>query len=210
MGDGAAGAGVAGPFVSDRDVDGDVTRLLAAAREGDSAARDQLFSAVYAELRRLARRELSRHQQQQTLSTTVLVHETYLRLARPGALGLADRAHLLNVAAKAMRQIVIDHARRRLADKRGGGVVPIDLEEARIPVAERAAELVALDAALDRLEALDPALSELVEARFFAGRTLEDIAETVGRSERSLKRDFRRARAFLLREMAVGDQAAPI
>lgn len=189
--------------------DDDVTRLLAAARDGDRAAQDQLFSAVYGELRRLARRELARHQQHQTLSTTVLVHETYLRLARPGALGLADRAHLLNVAAKAMRQIVIDHARRRLADKRGGGVVPIDLEEARIPVEARAAELVALDAALDRLEVLDPTLSELVEARFFAGRTLEDIAETVGRSERSLKRDFRRARAFLLREMGIGDQAAP-
>jgi RNA polymerase sigma factor (TIGR02999 family) len=195
--------------VSQLGADDDVTRLLAAARDGDRAAQDQLFSAVYAELRRLARRELARHQNQQTLSTTVLVHETYLRLARPGALGLADRAHLLNVAAKAMRQIVIDHARRRLADKRGGGVVPIDLEEARIPVEARAAELVALDAALDRLEVLDPTLSELVEARFFAGRTLEDIAETVGRSERSLKRDFRRARAFLLREMGIGDQAAP-
>lgn len=179
----------------------EVTLLLAAARGGDVAARDALFSLVYGELRRLARRELARHHQNPTLSTTVLVHETYLRLAKPGALGLEDRAHLLNVAAKAMRQIVIDHARKRLAEKRGGGLVAVDIESAHIAVEERAEELLALDEALNRLEALDPSLSSLVEARFFAGRSLDDISSTLGRSERSLKRDFRRARAFLYREL---------
>lgn len=178
-----------------------VTELLVEARGGNVAARDRLFTLVYDELRRLARRELSRHRDHPTLSTTVLVHEAYLRLAKPENLRLEDRSHLLHVAAKAMRQIVVDHARRRLADKRGAGAVVLDLDAVQIAVDDRAEELVQLDAALDRLESLDPSLSQLVEARFFAGRTLEEIAEVVGRSERSLKRDFRRARAFLYREL---------
>jgi RNA polymerase sigma factor (TIGR02999 family) len=180
--------------------DGAVTLLLAAARRGEVDALDRLFDLVYRELRGLAHRHLY-GQSPSTLSTTVLVHEAYLRLARAAAQSLQDRQHFFAVASRAMRQIVIDHARRRTAEKRGGGLKPIDVDDVQIAVEGRAEELVALDAALHKLEAADPRLGTLVEMRFFGGRTLEEIAELTGRSERTLKRDWRRARAFLYREL---------
>jgi RNA polymerase sigma factor (TIGR02999 family) len=180
---------------------GEITALLAAARGGDPAAGDELFRAVYHHLKRLARRQLAGQRDGATLSTTALVHEAYLRLARPGALAQHDRVHFFAVAARAMRQIVIDAARRRTAEKRGGGALAVELDEGRVAGVERPEELVALDAALDKLERLDERLARVVEWRFFGGLSLEEIGAALERTERTIKRDWRKARAFLYREL---------
>jgi RNA polymerase sigma factor (TIGR02999 family) len=181
----------------------DVTGLLRAAREGDPAAAEDLFGLVYGDLKRIARRQLGAARgASSTLTTTALVHEAYFRLARPDNLDLADRGHFFAVAARAMRQILVDHARRRVAEKRGGGVVALELDEGRVAAAEDRAEvMVALDVALDKLERLDAQLARLVEWRFFGGMTFEEAAAGLARSDRSLKRDWRRAKAFLYREL---------
>jgi RNA polymerase sigma factor (TIGR02999 family) len=180
---------------------GDVTALLAAVRAGDAAAGRALFEIVYSDLKRVARRQLGGGGA--TLSTTALVHEAFLRLARPGALAQNDRAHFFAVASRAMRQILVDHARRKSADKRGGGALALELDEGRVAAADgRADEMVALDAALERLEALDERLARVVELRFFGGLTLEEVAGALAVTERTVNRDWRKARAFLYREIA--------
>jgi RNA polymerase sigma factor (TIGR02999 family) len=180
----------------------DVTTLIAAARSGEARASEALYERVYSELKRLAHVQLSVHGRPgQTLDTTALVHETYLRLAGPAGAAPADRAHFFNLAARVMRHVIVDFARRRDAEKRGGGVVPIELEEAAHRLADPGGtlsiEMLALDRALHELERASPDLAHLVELRFFAGLALEEIAPIVDRSERSLKRDWRRAQAFL-------------
>lgn len=187
---------------------GDVTGLLLAAGAGDRAAGDRAFSLVYEELQRLARRQLGRAPGGP--SATSLVHEVYLRLARPESLRPADREHFFALAGRAMRQLLVDQARARSAAKRGGGLEPRLLDEVADSLGEvgAAERLLALDQALDRLAALDPSLVALVEMRFFAGFELEEIAVLSGRSERSLKRDWRKARAVLhaaLEGEGVGD-----
>lgn len=178
------------------------TALLAAARAGDRAVADDLFNRLYDQLHRLAHAQLAAHGKAgATLNTTVLVHEAYLRLAGPAGIDAADRAHFFNLAARVMRHVIVDFARRRDADKRGGGAVKVELDQIRElaePEAALPAELLALDVALAELEQGSPDLARLVELRFFAGLGLEEIAGLLGRSERSLKRDWRRARAFLL------------
>jgi RNA polymerase sigma factor (TIGR02999 family) len=180
----------------------ELTTLLGNARSGDPAAASALFARVYDELHRLARRQLRAHGRPgATLDTTALVHEAYLRLATPAGLRAEDRAHFFNLAARVMRNIVVDFARRREADKRGGGAAKVDLEGADLEVAVvddgLSVELLALENALQALEAASPDLAHLVELRFFAGLELGEIVEITGRSERSLKRDWQRARAFL-------------
>ncbi|MGE0639736.1 MAG: ECF-type sigma factor [Thermoanaerobaculia bacterium] len=189
-----------------RDEDrGAITGLLEAARAGRSGAADALFEAVYADLKRVASRLLAGQREHATLSTTVLVHEAYLRLVRPGNLAQQDRVHFFAVAARAMRQIVVDHARRRNAEKRGGGELAIELDEGRMGFAmQRPEEVLALDAALEKLGALDERLSRVIEWRFFAGMTFEEIAVAMDLSDRTLKRDWRKARAFLYRELYPG------
>ena len=161
-------------------------------------------SRLYQELHRLAQSQLAAHGRAgATLNTTVLVHEAYLRLASSSPeIGTdGDKAHFFNLAARVMRHVIIDFARRRNADKRGGGAVMVSLEQApemAEPDRSLTADLLALDAALSELERGSPDLARLVELRFFAGLPLEEIATVLGRSERSLKRDWRRARAFLL------------
>jgi RNA polymerase sigma factor (TIGR02999 family) len=176
--------------------------LLAVARSGDRAAADALFGHLYDELHRLAHAQLAAHGAAgATLNTTVLVHEAYLRLVGPAGVDAADRAHFFNLAARVMRHVIVDFARRRDAEKRGGGAVKVELERIRDLAAPEAAlvtELLALDVALAELEKGSPELGRLVELRFFAGLGLEEIAVLLDRSERSLKRDWRRARAFLL------------
>lgn len=189
-------AGIAGSPASD------VTTLIAAARGGERQASEALYERVYAELKRLAHVQLSVHGRPgRTLDTTALVHETYLRLAGPAGAAPADRAHFFNLAARVMRHVIVDFARRRDAEKRGGGVVPIELEDAAHQLADPGGtlsiEMLALDRALGELERASPELAHLVELRFFAGLSLEEIAPIVERSERSLKRDWRRAQAFL-------------
>lgn len=171
-----------------------------------------LFDRLYDELHRLAHRQLAAHGPAgATLNTTVLVHEAYLRLAGSLGPGGGDRAHFFNLAARVMRHVIIDFARRRIADKRGGGAVKVSLDEAGDlagPDGSLTAELLALDTALGELERGNPDLARVVELRFFAGLPLEEIATLLGRSERSLKRDWRRARAFLLARLGSSREAA--
>jgi RNA polymerase sigma factor (TIGR02999 family) len=175
-----------------------ITQWVGAARAGDQVAADRLYRAVYEELRRIAHAQRARLAPSETYSTTALVHELYLRLARGAPLPVADRHHFYSLAARISRQILIDGARRALAARRGGGIEEMPLDEERDYVApQRPAELLALDEALERLAAVDAELATVVELHFFAGLSFEQMAEGSSRSERSLRRDWRRARAFL-------------
>jgi RNA polymerase sigma factor (TIGR02999 family) len=178
---------------------GDVTALIGAASSGDADALRALFARVYDELKLLARKQLA-GSVGATLNTTGLVHEAYLKLVQPDGQDLRGRAHFFALAAKAMRQIVIDHARARLADKRGGENLQIvDLKEAaEVADAElEPGELLRLDHALTQLAADEPRLAELVELRFFAGLQINEIAVLHSVSDRTLNRDWRRAKALL-------------
>lgn len=187
----------------------DVTALLAALAGGDKAALDQLFVAMYGELKRLASAQLAigGGGKEATLSTTVLVHEAYVRFVRSAELAVNDRNHFYSLAARAMRQILVDHARRRLAQRRGGNVQVVPLADWDQPVEIDLERVMIIDTALGRLTALDPRLAQLVEWRVFAGLTLEEIAAMSELSTATLKRDWRKARAFLHRELAVGAAA---
>lgn len=182
-------------------VEENFTQLLAAAGAGDARAFESAFALVYAELKRLAGRQRARRRPGETLSTTVLVHEVFLKLSAGGTLAIRDREHFFALAARAMRQILVDGARARAAEKRGGGAIAVELEEGDAAVAAIADDVVALDRALSRLEAVDERLARLVEARFFAGLTDGEIAELLGRNERTVRRDWEKARAFLLRDL---------
>lgn len=180
-------------------MDTDITALVRATGAGDRAARDALFALLYDELKRMARKQL-RGAASSTLDTTGLVHETYLKLACPDTLSLQSRKHFFVLAAKAMRQIVIDHVRARVAGKRGGGAAQaVILSDAIDPPAQEIApdKLLELDRALTSLEASQPRLSNLIELRFFTGLEIAEIAAMQEVSERTLNRDWRRARAEL-------------
>ncbi|QBB71925.1 sigma-70 family RNA polymerase sigma factor [Pseudolysobacter antarcticus] len=174
----------------------DLTTLLKVAVDGRPAAMDQLFAEVYDQLKRLARRELAGGPNP-TLNTTGLVHELYLKLTLPDTLLLRDRGHFFAVAARAMRQIVIDHARRRHAEKRGGLQTAATLDDSVAAESLDVLNLIHLDTALDRLQALEPKLAELVEMRYFAGLSVEQIAGLRDVTTRTIGRDWRKARAFL-------------
>jgi RNA polymerase sigma factor (TIGR02999 family) len=178
----------------------EVTLLLQRLRSGDADARERLFPLVYEELRQVARRALRRERPDHTLRPTELVHEAFLKLGAADG-PWQDRAHFLGVAARAMRQILVDHARRRLAGKRGGGVAPSTLEEVGSDEGLPPEELLALDAALERLEQMDPRLRALVEYRFFGGLSDKEIAELQQVSERTVNRDWAKARAWLHKEV---------
>ena len=180
----------------------EITALLRAVEGGDKVAIGTLFERVYGELQRIARRQLRAAPPLQTLHTTELVHEAYVRLSGAAHWSTRDRFHFFALTAQAMRRVLIDHARKRTRQKRGGRGVPLSLEEVDVPVAERADELLALDGALARLEETDAELARIVEWRFFAGMSTEEIAELHGVSDRTVKRRWRLARAFLLQELA--------
>jgi RNA polymerase sigma factor (TIGR02999 family) len=192
-------------------VPGEVTQILAAARQGDGNAMDRLMTLVYDELRAVARRQLRRWRPGQTLDTTALVHEAYFRLVDQASASWQDRAHFLSVAGVAMRHILVDAARRRAAKKRGGEGPRITLDEMRLdlggPDASRqAVEILDLDEALTSLAARNERLSRLVELRFFAGLTEEETAQTLGTSERTVRRDWLKARAFLFHSLRGRDE----
>jgi RNA polymerase sigma factor (TIGR02999 family) len=161
-----------------------------------------VFAVLYDELRAIAHRQLRQAPSGETLSTTGLVHEAYLKLSRGAGWSARDRSHFFALSARAMRMILIDQARARVSEKRGSGLRPLDLEDVQIPVEERAAELLALDEALDKLGSVDEELARLVEWRFFAGLSVEEIAEISGRSVRTVKRHWQTARAFLYQELS--------
>jgi RNA polymerase sigma factor (TIGR02999 family) len=178
----------------------EITALLAAAGGGDRSAFDRLFEAVYAELRTIAHRQLGRSGAQ-TLDTTGLVHEAYVRFSKQERWSVADRLHFYRLAARAMRSIVIDRARRRGRLKRGGDHVIVELDELRVAVPERADELLAVEDALSRLERVEPELAQLVEWRFYAGLSVDEIAGLLEVSDRTVKRRWRAARAFLAQDL---------
>jgi RNA polymerase sigma factor (TIGR02999 family) len=186
----------------------EVTRLLVAHRAGDRRALGQLLPLVYRDLRHLARRQLGRGRPGQTLDTTSLVHEAYLKLADAKGTGFEHRGHFFAVASMAMRQIVVDYARYHNARKRGGDR-PLDrLDGVEIAVEQQAGALLELDRVLDRLGTLDERLPRIVECRFFAGLTAEETAGALGVSLRTVERDWKRARAWLRREFDAGPGGA--
>jgi len=179
-----------------------ITQLLIAHREGDRDAFDRLVPLVYADLSRIARGQLARHRRHATLDTCAVVHEAYLKLVAQAGVQWEGRRHFFAVASRAMRQVIVDRARRRSAAKRGGGLPPLPLDAVEIPVDDSAATLLALNRALEGLEKLDERLVRVVECRFFAGLTEEETAEALEVSVRTVQRDWRKARAWLLRELS--------
>jgi RNA polymerase sigma factor (TIGR02999 family) len=165
---------------------------------------EELIPLVYEELHRTARRELARRRPGDTLDTSALVHEAYLKLAGSGRRSWNDRAHFFAVAATAMRQIIVDHARRRRAAKHGGKLRRVTLDERRVVPDQQSDELVALDEALDRLAELNARLSQVVDCRFFAGLTVPETAAAMGCSPRTVDRDWKKAKAWLYRELSGG------
>lgn len=180
----------------------DVTRLLAVARHGDPDAFNHLMPLVYAELRQIARRQLRRLRPGDTLGTTGLVHEAYLKLIDQKRASWQDRNHFFAIAARAMRQILVNHALRQQTLKRGGGQAAATTAGAQVAAPEPEARLLELDAALDRLEELDPRLSRVVECRFFAGLTEEETANSLGVSLRTVQRDWKLARGWLQEDLS--------
>ena len=176
---------------------GEVPRLLANWGAGDRAAADRLFAVLYDELHRVAHRALADQRREETLQTTALVHELYVRLVAGFRPADADRRRFFGAAAKVMRRILVDRARERMAEKRGGGQRPQSLDENAAAVSADAAEAMAVDEALVALERHDERLAELVELRFFAGFSVEETAELLGVSARTVKRDWQKAHALL-------------
>jgi len=175
----------------------EVTRILTAIEQGDGRAIDQLLPAVYQELRQLAAQKLSREKPGQTLQATALVHEAYLRLVGAEAQDWKSRTHFFVAAAEAMRRILIENARRKHRLKRGEGKHRLDLDQAEFRIDEPSGDLLALNEALNKLEATDKAKADLVKLCYFAGLTLEQAAELLGISYRTAKRHWAYARAWL-------------
>lgn len=180
----------------------DVTGLLVEMSAGKRGGMDALVPLIYEELRDLARRHLVREDTGHTLNTTALVHEAYVRLVDVERVQWQDRTHFFAVASRVMRRVLIEYARARKRDKRGGGQVPLPLEERDLPVEANLDELLALDEALTRLEARKERHCRVVEHRFFAGLTVEETAQALGVSVATVKLDWRLARAWLNRELA--------
>jgi RNA polymerase sigma factor (TIGR02999 family) len=177
-----------------------VSALLSKWRAGNHEALEALIPVVYEELRRIAQHHLRQERRDHTLQSTALVHEAYLRLMKQGPADIANRAHFMGVASRLMRQILVDHARRHRAAKRGGGF-KLELTEGMSLQKAPNVDLIALDNALDELARLDPQQSRIVEMRFFGGLSIEDTAEVIGISRTTVKREWATARAWLLREM---------
>ena len=180
----------------------EVTNLLIQLTLGDRAAEERLLPLVYAELRRMAANYLRRERADHTLQATALVHETYLRLIEVHAVDWQSRSHFFALAATLMRRILVDHARAHAARKRGGSRDSINLDEVFVFTAPRSEQLIALDDALNRLGQRDPRQGQIVELRFFGGLSEEEVAAHLGISTRTVKRDWRMAKAWLYKELA--------
>lgn len=190
----------------------EITRLLADWGRGDREALEKLAPLVHAELRRIARRQMSGERPGHTLQATALVNEAYLRLAGHEGFEWHDRAHFFAVCAQVMRHILIDHARAHSRDKRGGGAVHVSLDEAAVLGGGQAAEFLALNEALRALEAVDPQKGRIVELRYFTGLSIEETAEVLKISPTTVRREWRRAKAWLYRAISEGggDETRPL
>jgi RNA polymerase sigma factor (TIGR02999 family) len=178
-----------------------VTDLLLAWGEGDESALERLMPAVHEELRRLAHRQMRRERQGHTLQTTALVNEAYMRLIDLSRVRWQDRAHFFAMSARLMRRILVDHARSRNYQKRGGGGANVALDEALMVSTERGADLITLDEALEALAKVDARKSQVVEMRFFGGLSVDETAEALHVSGETVMRDWRLAKVWLLREI---------
>jgi len=197
-------AQTAAPVVAAENPSGDVTALLARARNGDAGALDDVLAAVYDELRHIARKQLREEREDHTLRTTELVHEAYAKLVDHDAVDWQDRRHFFAVAARAMRQVLVDHARRKTREKRGSDapVLSFDtLSPSQVP-ADSPEELLIVDNALDRLAEKDERMARVVECRFFGDFTLDEIADVLDVSRSTVVWDWRTARAWLNRELS--------
>lgn len=178
-----------------------VTEILAAYRRGEPGAFDKLVEILYEDLKRLARRRVARSDRRATLDTTALVHEAYLKLgASPGS-GWNDREHFFAVAARAMRQIVVDHARAQRRAKRGGGNAPVDIENVQVGVDQEIEKILGIDSALGRLQETDPRLVRVVECRYFAGLSEEETSAALALPLRTVQRSWQQAKSWLKSEL---------
>ncbi|HYY96872.1 MAG TPA: sigma-70 family RNA polymerase sigma factor [Pyrinomonadaceae bacterium] len=184
----------------------EITRLLEDWSRGDRSALDRLIPLVHAELRRIARRQMSQERAGHTLQATALVNEAYVRLAGDAGQRWQNRAHFFAVCAQVMRHVLIDHARSRAREKRGGALQRVSLEGVAALAEGGEAELLALDEALARLEEFDRQKARVVELRYFAGLGIEETAEALGVSPTTVRREWRRAKAWLYRALAEGQQ----
>ena len=181
-----------------------VTQLLFELRGGNRAAVDELTPLVYQELRRIAGGQLRSERPDHTLQATALVHEAYMKLVGQRDVAWQNRAHFFGIAAQVMRRILLDYAKERVRDKRGGAIRKTLLDEALLVNEERASSLMVIDEALTRLERLDPRQAKIVELRFFGGLTVEETGEAMGISAPTVKREWAMAKAWLYRELAAG------
>lgn len=179
-----------------------VTELLLDARSGRRDALDRLFPIVYEELRRVAHARLQREPEGHTLNTTALVHEAYIRLIDVTRVDWRDRVHFLSMAARSMRRILIDYARQHRAARRGGGAVPLDLNDVLIAADQQADTLSVVDDALEQLAVLNPRLVRVVECRYFAGMTEAETAQALDVNERTVRRDWIKARGWLRKALS--------
>lgn len=186
---------------------GDITELLLAHRDGQAGALSQLMPAVYGDLRRIARAQMRGRRPGATLDTGALVHEAYLRLVDQQRVAWNDRRHFFAVAAMAMRQIAVDHARARARQKRGGGAALATLTDAQDPLGADLDLVIAIDEALRTLEATDPRLVRVVECRYFAGLSEQETAEALDTSVRTVQREWYKARAWLRQHLAPASPA---
>ena len=191
-------------------IDGDVTVLLRRASAGEAEAWDRAFSMLYDELRSIAGSQLRREADGHTLQPTALVNEAYMKLVRSPPKDLSERSHFVALAARAMRQVLVDHARAHRAAKRGGGLRAVTLEEGALGKVSGADDLIALDIALDRLDSVDSQLRQVVELRYFGGMPEKEIATLLGVTARTVRRLWTRARAWLHRELSSGELGAEV
>ena len=180
---------------------GDITTLLGRWSDGDGSALDALVPLIYDECRRIAARQLRRERDDHTLDPTALVHELYLRLVDQRRATWANRAHFFGIAAQLMRRILVDHARAKRTAKRGGSATLVSLVAVSDEARDNVADVLAIDEALERLAAIDPDQVRIVEMRFFAGLTVDETAHVLGRSPRTVKREWQLAKAWLFRDL---------
>jgi RNA polymerase sigma factor (TIGR02999 family) len=186
-------------------VERDISCLIAAWGAGDERALRSLMSVIYPDLRRIARRHLGRHQVGQTLESAALANEAYLKLARAGGIRCENRVHFLALCSQILRRILVDHARSRGYDKRGGNALHVPLDEVLVGARARGVEVLALDEALDSLSKIDARKTRVVELRYFGGLSIEETGQVMGISPETVKRDWKMARAWLLAALT-GDQ----
>lgn len=191
------------------DLSGEVTALLRRWKPGDAGLEQELVASLYPELKRIARNRMRRERADHTLQPTALINEFFLHIAQQDIVSWQSRAHFLAVASQAMRRLLIDHARSRDASKRGGGLVKLQLNDLNLPSAESTYDLLEINDALERLQAEEPRMAEVAHLRCFGGLTHEEIAEMLGVDERTVKRDWQVARAWLFGQLRKGKGHVP-